>query len=452
LYTIIDIETTGGSSRYDKITEIAIFVHDGEKIIDQYVSLINPERSIPYFITNLTGISNEMVADAPKFYEVARKIVEITEGKTFIAHNANFDYHFIRQEFKNLGYTFKREVLCTIKLSRKLIPGLRSYSLGNLCKDVNISIDNRHRARGDAEATIKLFELLLSLDDESGSVIKKPGLTRFNPALDPESIAVLPEEPGIYYFFDENKDVIYIGKSRNIHQRVITHLGNNSSKRAMEMKDRITGIEYDMTGSELVALIRESYEIKKLKPVYNRSQRRTSFYNGIYTHQNEGGYICFSIEKNRTSQKPLTCFSSLEKARNHMGKLMEKYQLCQKLMGLYESQGACFHQQIGICHGACTGKEPSEEYNARAMEALESFNYMHENFFIIDSGRNEDERSVVKIENSKFCGYGYLTIQEIGFGLDSFHDCIRYHQDNRDVQQIIKGFLKRNRVEKILAY
>jgi len=131
LYSIIDIETTGGSPRNDKITEIAIFIHDGVKIIDQFVTLINPERSIPYFITSLTGISNEMVEDAPKFYEVAKQIVELTEGKTFVAHNANFDYHFIRQEFKNLGYTFKRNVLCTVKLSRRLIPGLRSYSLAD---------------------------------------------------------------------------------------------------------------------------------------------------------------------------------------------------------------------------------------------------------------------------------------------------------------------------------
>ena len=181
LYTIVDIETTGGSSRNDRITEIAIIVHDGEKVIDQFVTLINPERSIPYFITGLTGISNEMVADAPKFYEVARKIVEMTEGRIFVAHNAGFDYHFIRQEFKSLGYPFKRDILCTLKLSRRFIPGLRSYSLGNLCEEINIKINHRHRARGDAEATVKLFEMLLSLDDGSLSFGKKPVLSGLHP-------------------------------------------------------------------------------------------------------------------------------------------------------------------------------------------------------------------------------------------------------------------------------
>lgn len=452
LYAIVDIETTGGSSRNDRITEIAIFVHDGEQIIDQFVSLINPERSIPYFITGLTGISNEMVAGAPKFYEVARKIVEMTEGKIFVAHNAGFDYHFIRQEFKNLGYQFKRDILCTLKLSRSLIPGLRSYSLGNLCEEINIRINHRHRARGDAEATVKLLEILLSMDGGDLSSGKKALLSGINPSLDPATVTALPEEAGIYYFYDENQEVIYIGKSRNIHQRVLSHLSNHASKRAIEMKDRITDIGHELTGSELIALIRESYEIKKIKPVYNRSQRRTSFYYGIYSYQDDRGYICFSAEKNSSCKTPLTCFSSLERAKKHLGKLMETHQLCQKLTGLYESQGACFHRQIGICHGACIGEEPVFEYNSRAKQALETFNYLHENFFIIDSGRHEEERAVIKIQNGKFCGYGYTDIQDIGFGLDPFHDCIKPHQDNRDIQQIIKSYLKNKRVEKILPY
>ena len=266
MYTIVDIETTGGSSHHDKITEIAILVHDGEKVVDEFITLINPERSIPYFITGLTGITNEMVADAPKFYEVAKSIVEMTEGKAFVAHNANFEYQFIRQEFKSLGFNFKRKVLCTLKLSRKLIPGLRSYSLGNLCDELNIEIDNRHRAAGDARATVKLFELLLSLDTDHDSLIKNYGLTGLHPALDTRVIEDLAEEPGIYYFYDENGEMIYIGKSRNIRQRVLSHLNNQASKRAMEMKDKIADIGYEITGSELIALIVESYEIKKIKP------------------------------------------------------------------------------------------------------------------------------------------------------------------------------------------
>ena len=166
MYAIIDIETTGGSAQAEKITEIAIYLHDGNQITGEYVTLINPERNIPYFITNLTGITNEMVENAPRFYEVARTIVELTEGRTFVAHNARFDYSFIRQEFKSLGFNYKRNILDTVALSRKLIPGHGSYSLGNICKDLNISINGRHRAAGDALATVKLFELLMAKDIE----------------------------------------------------------------------------------------------------------------------------------------------------------------------------------------------------------------------------------------------------------------------------------------------
>jgi DNA polymerase-3 subunit epsilon len=161
LFTIIDIETTGNSSGNGKITEIAIYQHNGQNITDSFSTLINPEIDIPYFITKLTGINNEMVKNAPKFYEVARKIVELTAGRTFIAHNVHFDYSFVKEEFKRLGYNFNRKTLCTVQLSRKLLPGHKSYSLGRLCDDLGIEINGRHRAAGDAYATVKLFEILL---------------------------------------------------------------------------------------------------------------------------------------------------------------------------------------------------------------------------------------------------------------------------------------------------
>ncbi len=188
MYAIVDIETTGGSSRLEKITEIAIYIHDGTKITEEYSTLINPERNIPYFITNLTGITNEMVEKAPCFYEVAKKIVEITEGKIFVAHNARFDYSFIRQEFSMLGYNFRRPLLDTVSLSRKLLPGHRSYSLGNLCSDLGIEINGRHRASGDAFATVRLFEMLLEKDSEKlpeeRGIIRNRKTSRLHPALD----------------------------------------------------------------------------------------------------------------------------------------------------------------------------------------------------------------------------------------------------------------------------
>jgi DNA polymerase III subunit epsilon len=456
MYAIIDIETTGGSSRIEKITEIAIYLHDGIQITGEFSSLVNPERNIPYFITNLTGITNEMVEDAPRFYEIAKTIVELTEGRTFVAHNAKFDYSFIREEFKSLGFNFKRSVLDTVALSRKLFPGHRSYSLGNICKDLSININGRHRAAGDALATVRLFEILLERDKEiSGAkpcLMKNKRLSKLHPGLDLSKIENIPEEPGIYYFFNEKGDLIYIGKSRNLQQRISTHLSNNTTSRAMEMRDLIADIDWEVTGSELIALLKESSEIKENKPVYNRAQRRTSFRWGIFSYIDEPGYINYRYGNLDNADEPVSVFSSKDKAKAKLDSIVERYNLCQKLSGLYETDGACFHHQVGICRGACCGKETAEEYNERASQAIEEFLFTRRNFFVIDRGREEEERCAVKIVNGKYAGFGYFNINEMGFGLTALHECIKPSADNRDIQVILKQYLKNNRVEKIIDF
>lgn len=456
MYAIIDIETTGGSSRLEKITEIAVYLHDGKKITGEFLTLINPERNIPYFITNLTGITNEMVEDAPKFYEVAKDIIELTEGRTFIAHNARFDYSFLREEFKSLGYNYKRKLLDTVALSRKLFPGYRSYSLGNICRDLGIEITDRHRASGDAFATVKLFEMCMIKDAEingkKSDLIKNTRISKLNPRLDISVIDRIPEDAGVYYFYNEKGNLIYIGKSRNLLSRITTHLSNNTTNRSMEMRDAIASIEWEVTGSELIALIRESFEIKENKPVYNRAQRRTSFQWAIYHNYDRDGYLNFSFRQLRDDESHLSVFTSREKAKQKLIHLAETYSLCQKLSGLYETDGVCFHYQVGICRGACCGKEKPEDYNERAEKALEEFVFKKKNFFIIDQGRSEDERCAVRIINGKYSGYGYFDINEMGFGLAAVHDCINASKDNRDIQVILKSYLKHNRVEKILEF
>jgi len=457
MYAIVDIETTGGSARIEKITEIAIYQHDGEKITGEFVSLVNPERNIPYFITNITGISNEMVENAPRFYEIAKEIIEFTEGRTFVAHNARFDYSFIRQEFKSLGYNFKRNILDTIALSRKLIPGHRSYSLGNICKDLSIIINGRHRAGGDALATVKLFEILAEKDREanglSRGLMRNTKISKLNPGLDTGKLDSIPEEPGIYYFYNESGNLIYIGKSRNLQQRIRTHLSNNSTSRAMEMRDIIADIDWEVTGSELIALLKESSEIKANKPVYNRAQRRTGFQHGIFSFTDAGGYINFCHRQlNNTDDNPVSVFTSRERAKSKLQALVERYELCQKLTGLYETDGPCFQHQVGICKGACCGKESPLKYNERAARAAEEFLFTRRNFFIIDRGRNDEERCAVKILNGKFSGYGYFNINEMGFGLSAVHDCIQTSRDNSDIQAILKQYLRGYKVEKIIEF
>lgn len=456
MYSIIDIETTGGSAGIEKITEIAIYLHDGEKITGEFNSLINPERNIPYYITNLTGITNEMVEEAPRFYEIAKTIVELTEGRTFVAHNARFDYSFIRQEFKSLGYNFRRNILDTCSLSRKLFPGYRSYSLGNICNELNIPITDRHRAAGDALATARLFEILLQRDNEiNGSLpglIRNTKISKLNPKLDLSKLDTIPDEPGIYYFYNDSGDLIYIGKSRNLHQRISTHLSNNSTNRTMEMRDHIADISWEVTGSELIALLRESSEIKNNKPHYNRAQRRASFRWGIYSSTDKNGYICFSVLPVSGEENPLSVFTTRERARSKLESLVDNYNLCRKLSGLYECEGSCFQYHVGICRGACLGKESPSDYNTRAAKAVDEFIFSGRNFFIIDKGRIEGERSAVKIINGKYAGYGYFSIDDLGFGLEAVHDCIKSSPDNRDIQVILKQYLKNNRVEKIIEF
>lgn len=456
MYAIVDIETTGGNPRRDKITDIAVIIHDGTKIVNEFSSLINPECRIPYHITAMTGITNEMVADAPKFYEIARDLVEITQNKVFVAHNVSFDYYFIRSEFQRLGYDFRREKLCTVRLSKKILPGHASYSLGRICSDLNIEITNRHRALGDALATAKLFSILFEKEQENQTCYIssfEAGGRDSHHLLKTEKIKNLPEDPGVYYMYNKDGDLIYIGKSRNIKSRVISHFTDKSTAKALNMQSTVADIDCERTGSELIALLKESYEIKKNKPLFNRRQRRSLFRYELRHHIDEKGYIRFSIEKTEDcSLTPLVCFSTRAEARSFVMKIIEKYELCQKLCGIYPAEGNCFHYEIGACKGACIGKEPPEMYNARASKMIKDHDFGIRNMLIIDAGRNLYEKSVVKIENGKYIGYGYFAPSFVEDNPNIFHECITCYPDNREVQQIIKHYLRNNKVEKIMVY
>jgi DNA polymerase III subunit epsilon len=452
-YAIVDIETTGGSPKSSKITEIAIFVHDGNAIVDEFTTLVNPETKIPAYITALTGISDEMVANAPSFYEIARKIIEITDGAIFVAHNVSFDYNFIRAEFKSLGYEYKRDTLCSVKLSRKLLPGHKSYSLGNLCSDLNIVVEGRHRAAGDALATTRLFEILLSHQKN----IEPNGFTNndykdLNPLLNFEKVKQLPEECGVYYFHNEKGDILFVGKSRNIRNRVLSHLANTESKRAQKMRGEIASVSYELTGSELIALLLEIKKIKKYKPAYNRTYRQGGDNYGIYQYIDAKGFICLKIEslKNNT-EIPVACFDREETAKGFLRQMVDKYHLCLKLCGLYESIWHCFNYEIGLCYGPCAGKESAKSYNTRAQYVIDHIFKFNSGYLIIDKGRLESERSAVLVENECYKGFGFFDISYASCQSEII-ECIKKESDDSDARRIIKNFIARNKVEKIIAY
>ncbi|MGV3540428.1 MAG: exonuclease domain-containing protein [Rufibacter sp.] len=465
MYAIVDIETTGSQPAEDRITEIAIFIHDGNQVVDQFHSLINPGRSIPFFISQLTGITDEMVRDAPKFHEVAKQIVQITEGNVFVAHNVRFDYSFLKKEFADLGFTFQRKTLCTVRLSRKLMPGLPSYSLAKLCQSVGIPLQMRHRAIGDAEATSVLFDRLLKIDTDKvndhqedkpegkSAISKEIKTSLLPPAISREMVDALPLEAGVYYFHDEHGEIIYVGKSKSIRKRIIQHFNIDfKSKKSIEFKNRIASITYERTGSELVALLFESDEIKKRKPYYNRAQRRSVYHSGIYSYYDQDGYLRLTFQKSKTAVAPLLTMANQFQAKNFLFSRVAKYNLCQKLCDLYKSNGACFDYQVHQCNGACVGKESPEEYNKRVLQAVDAFRYDHDSFVIIGRGRSHDEKSVVVVDNGCYLGFGYVDETFSASSLDDFRSVIKPYNDNKDTQQIIRGYLRTKHSDKILIF
>ena len=270
MYVILDIETTGGKYNEEGVTEIAIHRFDGHKVVDQFISLVNPEKEIQPFVVNLTGINNNMLRTAPKFYEVAKRIVEITEDAVIVAHNAQFDYRILRTEFRRLGFNFERKTLCTVELAKQLLPDAESFSLGKLVRSLGIPVSDRHRANGDALATLQLFKLLLSKDLDK-TIIKSVLRTETQGELSPRQLDMvdeLPSETGVYYMHNKDGDIILLGKSSNIKKRVNQHFTNNSPK-ARKIQKETKRVSYEKTGNELAALLKENAELLRNKPKYN---------------------------------------------------------------------------------------------------------------------------------------------------------------------------------------
>jgi DNA polymerase-3 subunit epsilon len=396
-----------------------------------------------------------MVADAPKFYEIAGDLVRITENTTFVAHNVSFDYNFIRNEFKNLGYNFNREKLCTVRMSRKFFPGKKSYSLGNICNEHGIKIEDRHRASGDAIATTRLLELILKSNGKAKPLslytVNENAIKGLEKTINHELLSRLPEETGVYYFHNLRNEVIYTGKSKNIKQRVISHL-SNQTKKALEMKSELNDITFEITGSELVALLKESDEIKKIKPKYNRSQRRTIMSYGIFPFCDDHGYLNLEIKKITVSDEPVISFSSLTETRKQLYRYIEEFQLCQQLCGLYKSDHGCFQFQIGQCKGACVGKESSDEYNRRVRKLIEKLKYVHNNVILIDRGRSDSEKSVVVVENGKYLGYGYIDETMNCNSVEEIKENICLMNDNKDIRQILNLYIRNKMTEKVIVF
>jgi DNA polymerase-3 subunit epsilon len=273
LYAILDIETTGGKFNEEGITEIAIYKFDGHQIVDQFISLVNPEREIQPFVVNLTGINSGMLKNAPKFYEVAKRIVEITTDCVLVAHNANFDNRILTTEFRRLGFEFNRKTLCTVELSKKLIPDLNSYKLGNLCRTLGIPLSGRHRADGDAIATVQLFKLLLNKDSYK-EIVKEAAIKENIRTMAPKLLSMIEELPtktGVFYIHSSSS-ILYIGKGKSI-KKAVNQLFLRTSKKAMLLQTEVISVSYEETGNQLIAELKYAEELKINKPKFNLSTK-----------------------------------------------------------------------------------------------------------------------------------------------------------------------------------
>lgn len=452
IYAILDIETTGGKYNEEGITEIAIYKFDGHDVVDQFISLVNPEREIQPFVVNLTGINSNMLRSAPKFYEVAKRIVEITKDCIVVAHNAQFDNRILKTEFKRLGFEFERKTLCTVELAKDLIPDQASYSLGKLVRSMGIPVTDRHRASGDALATVKLFKMLLAKDTSKNIIqqsIKLSPKHKLAPRL-LDIIEKMPSITGVYYMHKADGDIIYIGKSKNIKKRINQHFTNTNQK-SKKLQALVATVSYEATGSELVALLKESEEIKRNRPMFNRALKRNHFTHALYSFIDENNYINLKIDVADGRKKSITTFTNKQSGKSFLTNALEEYTLCQKLTGLYKTKTSCFNYDIKTCNGACIENELPENYNKRVQTLIDKNSYKNKNMVIIDRGRDVDERSAIFIEGGVFKGLGFFNLNYQINNIEVLESIITPMENNRDTQHIIQSYLRKNKRLKIIT-
>lgn len=397
-YAIVDIETTGGYAGANGITEIAIVLFDGKKIEGQYHTLVNPKVPIPRYISALTGITDEMVSDAPGFETVAANVFTLLQDRVFVAHNVNFDYSFVRHHLLAHGHDLNEKKLCTVRLSRKVFPGYLKYSLGNICRELDIEIMSRHRALGDATATVALFAKILEADAEGHvkNMLKGKSKEQYLPPNVPvEQVDRLPAMPGVYYFHNEKGKIIYVGKARNLQQRVKSHFSNNdSSRRKQDFLRSICSISHQVCGSELMALILESAEIRRLWPEHNRSQKRFEYTYGLYSFEDQNGYLRLVIEKKKKHLQPLYTFNALHQGYVLLKRLIKDFTL---------DEGLCFIDR----HKEAT-TEDAAMYNRRVQDAIAALQQNLPTFALMGTGKSTAEQSCLLVERGRFYGMGYL--------------------------------------------
>jgi DNA polymerase-3 subunit epsilon len=446
MYAIVDIETTGSYAAANGITEISIHLSDGQSVTGNYSTLINPGQPIPHYISAMTGITDKMVAAAPRFEEVAENIYNLLHDKIFIAHNVSFDYSFVKSHLREAGFELNTPKLCTVRMSRKIIPGFPSYSLGKLSRSLGIEINDRHRASGDAEATAKIFHLLVQ-NDKEGHIQKS--LQRNSkewilpPNVPKEQFDALPYTPGVYYFHNEKGKVVYVGKANNVRYRVNSHFSNNSeSRQKQNFMRHVYAISHQPCGTELMACILESAEIKKRWPIFNSLQKRWEDIYGIFVYEDQKGYQRLAIDKNRKRLNPVYSFHYLADGHAVIRKLVKEFNLCPKLCFLQKDNIPCEGMKEGHCNGACEQSENTEDYNNRVRKACASLMALP-SFAIVDKGLNGDDQSCILVCEGKFYGMGYLPANTAMNSIEEVKTQLTMYRENSFIRNMVLGYAAR---------
>ncbi|PPK95474.1 DNA polymerase-3 subunit epsilon [Nonlabens xylanidelens] len=445
MYAIVDVETTGGKYNEEGITEVAIYKFDGHEIIDQFASLVNPEKEIQPFVVKLTGINNAMLKRAPKFYEVAKRIIEITEGTTLVAHNAGFDHRMLRLEFDRLGYEFERPTLCTVELAQSLLPDQDSYNLGKLTRSLGIPLTDRHRATGDALATVKLFKLLLQKDINKEIISKS--LKHFKPLkIEPNLKAIvdqLPAATGVFYVYDVNGTIIFISKSKNIKKRV-TQLFTGSNKKSKEIQKKVAEITFEKTGSEMISILKEHIEIRKHTPALNGRIKRNNFSHGLYIYYDTNQTPRFFVKSVVKDPNHIITFSSSRSGYSFLEKLEKKYGTSVKFRKLpHNDASLSIHQNTAVT-------ESLDLLNETVNEIITTYSLKATNKILVDKGREASERSVILIENGRVTGYAFVNLRIQMTDIKMLKSLLTPIEDHGQVLHLVASYIRHKKIYQII--
>lgn len=397
MFAVVDVETTGGHASRHRMTEVAVVVHNGLKIVDEYRQLINPQRSIPLNIQALTGITPEMTAGAPKFSKLAEELRAVLADHIFVAHNVNFDLSFIQREFAECGIKYRPRRLCSVRYARRLAPGLKSYALRSLCHYFKVNNEAAHRAWGDARATAEILGYLFERDKQGQwqQMIKhNQGELNLPAHLPAERFHRLPEAPGVYYLLDQQGRVLYVGKARNIKKRIASHFGSDKeSSRAQAFKRLIYDLSYRLTGGTLVAGLLEDHEIRRLWPPYNRAQKKPRRKYGVFLCRNLQGADTLVINQLGKQFGHLREFSNLAQAQSWVARMIEEYHLNPRYCGFPAHE-----------NGASIS-----DHNRNLARLVEALKERQESLIIKTSGRAKGEDGFVWIQDLQVKGYGFIS-------------------------------------------